>query len=186
MTARLSLAALTTSLLALAVACPADAARRIYSYDPVNDPAKVLSEGGFTFVFEDKMMRGQRVTKVLASQAEAEALLAPAGEGELGAGMEALAGRKLAAHDLYRIRPEENGEALGRAACPGSAQTWLAFDSFERNTGLTVEVFGKDPGAAAARHCATLEFAWRGEWKLPSDPARMRPKFDPVPTSTLR
>ena len=166
-----SVPALVVSLFAaagvLATAGQAQAARRMFSYDPDNAPARVLADGGFTFVFEDRLMRGQRLRTILSSHDEAEAPLKPAEESDVGARLEALAGRKLEARDLYEIAQRENGAALVRAACPGADRAWLAFSALERDRDLTVEVFGHMADTKTPKHCATLKFRYRGEWRLP-------------------
>lgn len=168
--------ALTAAIAATAVlplARPAQAAQRIYSYDPANDAARVLAEDGFTFVFEDGPLRGQKLRAILSNHADAEAPLQPSSEAALGGGLEALAGKPVRERDLYEILKRENGEALTRAACPGAERAWLAFGGLKRSRDLTVQVYGRDPGGKP-RFCATLQFSWRGEWRLHGEAGAMR------------
>jgi len=168
-------------MLALVLAAPgaAQAGQRIFSYDPITPVTKTLAEGGFTFVFDDGMLRGQRVKTLLSSHAPAEAKLKPASEKELGAGLDALAGKRVESRDLYEILPEGEGAPLIRAACPGSDRAWLAFGELRRIDDLRVEAFGRyaagGPDAGKVHHCATLDFSWKGEWKLPERPGSRRP-----------
>ncbi len=167
------------ALVALALPASAHAGKRIFSYDPITPVTKTLAEGGFTFVFEDGMFRGQRVRTLLSSHAPAEAKLRPSSEKELGASLDSLAGRKVEARDLYEILPEDEGAPLIRATCPGSDRAWLAFGELKRLDDLRIEAFGRyAPGGAEAgkvHHCASLDFSWKGEWKLPEAPGSRRP-----------
>ncbi|HEX8232348.1 MAG TPA: hypothetical protein VF559_03245 [Caulobacteraceae bacterium] len=180
----MALPPLSLPLLALAAialpAQPAQAARRIYSYDPANAAARVLAEDGFTFVFDDAPLRGQKVRTVLSNHANAEAPLQPASEDALGATLEALAGKPVRERELYEIVKKENGDALARAACPGAERAWLAFGPLKRARDLAIQVFGRDPGGKP-RFCATLQFTWRGEWRLPDTVGSMRPDLGPRP-----
>jgi hypothetical protein len=168
---------------AAAAASAAQAARRIFSYDPITPVTKTLAEGGFTFVFEDGMLRGQRVRTLLSSHAPAEAKLRPASEKELGASLDSLAGKRVEVRDLYEILPEAEGAPLIRAACPGSDRAWLAFGELKRLEDLRVEAFGRYADGGKVHHCATLDFSWKGEWKLPERPGSRRPDLgrSPVP-----
>jgi hypothetical protein len=164
---------------ALAAATAAQAGKRIFSYDPITPVTKTLAEGGFTFVFDDGMLRGQRVKTLLSSHAPAEAKLRPANEKELGASLDSLAGKRVEVRDLYEVLPEAEGAPLIRAACPGSDRAWLAFGELKRLEDLRVEAFGRyaegGPDAGKIHHCATLDFSWKGEWKLPERPGARRP-----------
>jgi hypothetical protein len=167
--------------LALSLPVAAHAEKRIFSYDPITPVTKTLAEGGFSFVFEDGLFRGQRLRTLLSSHVSAEAALRPASEKELGASLDALAGAKVEERDLYEIMPEHEGTPLIRAACPGSDKAWLAFGELKRTEDLRVQAFGRYPGGAKAHHCATLDFSWRGEWKLPERQGSRRPDLGPSP-----
>ena len=170
---------------ALALPGAAHAGKRIFSYEPITPVTKTLAEGGFTFVFDDGTFRGQRVRSLLSNHAPAEAKLRPAAEKELGAGLDALAGRRVEARDLYEILPDGEGAPLIRAACPGSDRAWLAFGELRRIEDLRVEAFGRyaegGPDAGKVHHCATLDFSWKGEWKLPERAGARRPTLTPAP-----
>jgi hypothetical protein len=173
-----SRAFLTAAAAGLLLPASAEAARRIYSYEPANAPARVLAEAGFTFIFDDGRFGGQRVRTVLSNHANAEAPLRPASAKELGADPQALVGGQLIERDFYEVTSEAEGGALARAACPGAERTWLSFGDLKRMRDLTVQVFGRDPGGKP-RHCATLRFAWKGEWRLHAPPGAMRATLGP-------
>jgi hypothetical protein len=172
--------ALGACSLALA-ATPAEAKRRMFSYDPVTPVTQTLAEGGFTFIFEDGALGGQRVRTLLSTTASAEAALKPADEKDLGASLDALAGHAVDSRDLYEILPDNEGAPLIRAACPGSDRAWLAFGKLRRVEDLRVEAFGRSTEGGKIHHCATLDFSWRGEWKLPERAGSRRPTLGPSP-----
>jgi hypothetical protein len=162
---------------------PAAAKERLFSYDPITPVTRTLAEGGFSFVFEDGMFSGQKVKRLLSSQAAAEATLRPASERVLGASLQSLAGARVDEHDLYEILPDKEGTPLIRATCPGSDKAWLAFGELKRLEDLRVQAFGRYADGGKVHHCATLDFSWRGEWKLPERQGSRRPDLgkSPVP-----
>lgn len=155
--------------LALCVAGPAAAAEtRIFSYDPVNEPARVLAYGGLTFVFRKSAFGGTRLLKVISTRDQGSAELKAAAEKDLGPdGIDGVLGRKVPEHDLYEIDHKGQGDPLIRAACPGSDQAWLAFGPLRANSELIIHAFGRSGSSGKAHLCASLEFVWHGEWKLP-------------------
>src|SRR3982751_4652241 len=161
--------------LSFGAAASAQAKERLFSYDPSTPVTKTLAEGGFSFVFEDGMFSGQRVKKLLSSNASAEATLRPASASELGASMETLVGARVDERDLYEILPANEGAPLIRVACPGSDKAWLAFGKLDRIDDLRVQAFGRYADGGKVHHCATLDFSWRGEWKLPERNGSRRP-----------
>ncbi|MBC7670427.1 MAG: hypothetical protein H7236_18680, partial [Gemmatimonadaceae bacterium] len=55
-----------------------------------------------------------------------------------------------------------------RAFCPGAKRLWLCFSRLATYRDLRVQAFGDDPKGGATRVCGTLDFSFRGEWKLPN------------------
>jgi hypothetical protein len=156
--------------LALCVAIPAPAAAkdRIFSYDAVNEPARILAPGGLTFIFRKSTLGGTRVLKVLSTQDKGAAELKPAPEKELGeGGINGLVGHKVDEHDLYEIDKEGQGAPLIRAACPGSDRAWLAIGSLRSDRELAIHAFGRNASSGKLHLCASMTFSWHGEWKLP-------------------
>lgn len=184
MTSKLRLAAFATVVAAcLCAAASVQAKERLFSYDPITPVTKTLAEGGFSFVFDDRTFGGQRVKRLLSTQAKAEAELRPASESELGASIDSLVGARVAERDLYEILPANEGAPLIRAACPGSDKAWLAFGKLDRIEDLRVQAFGRYADGGKVHHCATLDFSWRGEWKLPERQGSRRPDLgrSPIP-----
>ena len=157
-------------LIGLAVAAMAGAAhaeQRMYSYDPISADAKRLTGAGLTVLFDKKLVRS-KVVKVLATGVPAQARLISGREKDLAAG--GLAGMKGvdADADLYEVDPKfAQGKVYVRAFCPGSTRLWLSFSTLAVYHDLRVQAFGDDPKGGPARVCGTLDFSYRGEWKLP-------------------
>lgn len=158
--------------LGLAAAClvggTAHAERKMYSYDPVSADAKRLTGAGLTVLF-DKKLTSTRVQKVIATGVKVQGRVTDGREKDMGpGGLKAVQGADpdLA---LYEIDPKyEQGRIYIRAFCPGSTRLWLGFSRLAVYRDLRVQAFGDDPKGGPARLCGTLDFSYRGEWKLPS------------------
>jgi hypothetical protein len=158
-----------TLVLSLGVGAIAQAREpnRIYSYDAVSETAQTLAPGGLTFVFRKSPLGGTRVLKVLSTQEKGTAELKPASDRDLGpGGLNGAVGHRVREHDLYEILPGGQGGPLINAACPGAQRAWLAFGDLRRPGNLVIHAIGLKAGGKA-RLCASMEFAWHGEWKLP-------------------
>lgn len=155
---------LTILAAASAVATPALAEQGMFSYYPTNDETRALADNGFTLVFDKGFMGAVRLKKIMSTEAPASAALEPAWERDLGVSLRELIGRS-DANDLYLIGQADQGPAMVRAFCPGSTKGWLAFGPVKVRRPLEIRAFGDDPATGKARHCATLQFAFRGEWK---------------------
>ena len=163
--------AFATMLACLAMGASATAAhaeRKMYSYDPISADAKRLTGAGLTVLF-DKTLTGTRVTKVLATGVPVQGRLIGGREKDLGpGGLKAIDGVDADAA-LYEIDPKfEQGKIYIRAFCPGATRLWLSFSRLGVHRDLRVQAFGDDPGGGPARLCGTLDFSYRGEWKLPN------------------
>lgn len=168
--------ALPIVLAASALATTAQAETRMFSYDPISPDARRLTGAGLTVLFDQGLM-GARPIKVLATGVPAQGLLIKGKDRDLGPkGLEGLEGVDADAA-LYEIDPKaEQGQVYIRAFCPGSTRLWLSFSRIAVRRDLRIQALGDDPRAAGqARVCGTLDFSWRGEWKLPD---RHRP--DPM------
>lgn len=142
----------------------------LYSYEAVDAPARALAETGLTFVFDKGVFGGARLRQVIQTGEFGSADVRPASEKDLGpGGLRAALGREAPVGSLYEIAPGKDGPAFVGAVCPGAARAWLVVGAFRRYGDLSVQTLGKDPGAAAARHCATLRFTYRSDWRLPPD-----------------
>jgi hypothetical protein len=160
-------------LAAVCVAGPALATERMISFEPVSPDAKRLTGAGITVRFENRLI-GQRVTRLLATAIPAQANLQPASASALGGLTVARPGV------LYAIDEKSaQGAVYVRAFCPGSKRVWLAVGPVGR-TPLTIQALGDDPtGGKTARLCATMDFAFKGEWALP-------PRTPPDPMEETR
>lgn len=159
---------LVLACLATAAAGAAHAERKMYSYDPISPDAKRLTGAGLTVLF-DKKLTGTRVAKVLATGVPVQGRLIDGREKDLGpGGLKAMSGVDADAA-LYEIDPKfEQGKIYIRAFCPGATRLWLSFSRLAVHRDLRVQAFGDDPKGGQTRLCGTLDFSFRGEWKLPS------------------
>lgn len=153
--------------LAVMVGSAAHAERKMYSYDPISADAKRLTGAGLTVLF-DKTLTGTRVTKVLATGVPVQGRVIDGREKDLGpGGLKAISGVDADAA-LYEIDPKfEQGKIYIRAFCPGAKRLWLSFSRLAVHRDLRVQAFGDAPEGGKARLCGTLDFSYRGEWKLP-------------------
>lgn len=173
---RFAALAIATALMIPAIAL---AGEGMFTYYPANDVARKLTDRGLTFVFHKGLMGAVRMTSIMATEAPASSDLEPASDRELGARLDALIGRNADERDLYAIQPSAQGPAMIRAFCPGSTKGWLAFGAVRARRDVRVHALGDDPATGKARLCATMEFRYRGEWKLPGK--RSAPLYNQVP-----
>ncbi|WP_421739810.1 hypothetical protein [Caulobacter sp.] len=165
--------ALSIVLAAATLSSAAHAERRMFSYDPISPDAKRLTGAGLTVLFEQGLL-GVKPIKVLATGVPAQGLLIKGREKDLGPrGLAGLDGVDAKA-DLYEVDPKaEQGKVYIRAFCPGATRLWLSFSNIALRRDLRVQALGDVPARAGAeapgqtRVCGTLDFSWRGEWKLP-------------------
>lgn len=165
MIARLALAA-ALSLLAAAPAAAAD--KRMVSYDSVSPDARKLTGAGLTFIFTRQLLR-TRVLAVHATAVPVGVVVKPSG-GAVNRQLQALMGPEATGAALYEIDPAEGqGAVMVQAFCPGSKNGWLAVSSIAHARPLRVHAFGDDPATGQARLCAAMDFAYRGEWRMPRE-----------------
>jgi hypothetical protein len=164
-----------TLALTLVLAGPAEAAKRVFSYDPAND-FTARTAGPLTFEFNQRLIF-TTVLNIQSTQGHANAALKPVSEGVLGGGgLSGLIGSTSHERDLYEVVPVGEGADLIRAFCPGSKRAWLAFGQLAFEKDLRIQVLGDDPHGKHARLCETLDFSFHGEWKMP--PGRNVPLND--------
>jgi hypothetical protein len=160
---------LASTALLSALAGPAAAERRMFSYDPISPDAKRLTGAGLTVLFDQGLLSAKPI-KVLATGVPAQALLRKGSEKDLGkGGLAAMSGVDTDAA-LYEVDgTAEQGKVYVRAFCPASKRLWLSFSRIALRHDLRIQAFGDDPMAPGkSRLCATLDFAYRGEWRLPN------------------
>lgn len=178
-----SVLAVSVLIAAGVFATAAQAAQRIYSYDPADAQTRKRLDSGLTFVF-DRGVMSMRVREVMATEARASALVDPVGEGDLGVRLAAVLPKGAGERDLYEINNEAEGPAMIRAFCPGSTKGWLVFAPLRARQDLVVHALGDDPATGQAKLCATLKFSFRGEWAVPGSGdgrATLRPFQPPSP-----
>lgn len=163
-------AALVAVMLAGA-ASAAQADTRMFSYDPISADAKRLTGAGVTILFKDGLLGASRPLKVLATGVPAQAMLKAARQKDLSpGGLSAMSGVDANAA-LYEVDASAaQGKIYLRAFCPGSTKLWLSFSPIAVRRDLRIQALGDDPKAAGqARLCGTLDFSYRGEWRLPDN-----------------
>lgn len=155
--------------LALLSTAAARAETRLFSYDPISADAKRLTGAGVTILSNQGFMGASRPIKVLATGVPAEARLKDGRQKDLGpGGLKAMEGVDADA-SLYEVdAAAAQGKIYVRAFCPGSTRLWLSFSTIAPRRDLRIQAFGDDPKAEGkARLCGTLDFSYRGEWRLP-------------------
>lgn len=148
----------------LLAATPAAADTRYLSYDAADTLTRALTRGVTL-----------EVERGLFGRVSARRLFSTSARGSAGLDKKASAAARgvLPAGDrqteTYRIDPEGDGRALGRALCPGSDETWLVMDRPRAARPLVMNAVGRwsDGGW---RHCARLVYDYRGEWAQPPRP----------------
>lgn len=167
----------------LLAASAARAETRMFSYDPISPDAKRLTGAGVTILFNQGMLGAGRPIKVLATGVPAEARLIGARQSDLGpGGLSAMSGVDADAALFEVDAKAAQGKIYVRAFCPGSTRLWLSFSTIVIRRDLRIQAFGDDPKAAPggvndgvkgaaskARLCGTLDFSYRGEWRLPKN-----------------
>lgn len=162
-----------SALFLLCAASAAAAETRMFSYDPISPDAKRLTGAGVTILFDQGMLGGARPIKVLATGVPAEARLREGRQRDLGPGGLAAMDGVDADAALYEVDAQAaQGKVYARAFCPGATRLWLSFSTIVVRRDLRIQAFGDDPKAAngpgsKARLCGTLDFSYRGEWRLP-------------------
>ena len=164
-----------SAALNMAAASAAGAETRMFSYDPISADAKRLTGAGVTILFNQGFLGASRPIKVLATGVPAEARLKDGRQRDLGpGGLSAMDGVDADAA-LYEVDAKAaQGKIYVRAFCPGSTRLWLSFSTIALRRDLRIQAFGDDPKAGGteggkARLCGTLDFSYRGEWRLPKD-----------------
>lgn len=164
--ARLGHLAMIACLAALAIAGPAAASKRIYSYNSANPLTEQMTEAGLTFIF-DKSFMTTRVLRILETHDVGAADVKPASEGELGpGGLTAVIGPNARERALYEIEPKDDGAALSRALCPGADKVFLAFGPLAADQPLRIRALGHDAKTGATRLCITLDYSFHGQWAV--------------------
>ncbi len=67
---------------------------------------------------------------------------------------------------VYAVDPQD-GAGFAKGACKGAERAWVAFRPAKPYEPLRVFVLRYDAESRKAQLCETLDYRWRGEWKLP-------------------
>ncbi|MDO1559154.1 hypothetical protein Q0812_06895 [Brevundimonas sp. 2R-24] len=160
---------LISLLAALAAPAAARADTRLHAYDPDNDLARRLTQG-ITLEARKGLIGPWRLERLFSTRGRASAGLEPVSEDRVLRALPEGADET----NVYRIDPEGDGAALGRALCPGADRVWLVAGRIRAVRDMTLHAVGQVRDADPVL-CATLEYRWRGEWRTPRqavDPAR--------------
>jgi hypothetical protein len=154
--------------LAVLAALPAQAADKgMASYDAMSPKARELTGEGLTFSYSKSLLR-TRVLAIRATAVPVGAVLEPVNDGRVAGKLDRLAGEDAKVGSLYVIDPDaEQGNVMVQAFCPGSKIGWLSIGAIRHAEPLRVLAFGDDPGTGEPKLCATMDFQFRGEWRLP-------------------
>lgn len=176
----LSLMFVCGALLATAPAQAAD--KRMVTYDATSLDARRLTGAGLTIVFT-KPMLSTRILAVRATAVPVGVVPKPSRDGLVNRQLDTLMGEDGGRSQLYEITPDaEQGLVMIKAFCPGSTKGWLGISAIAFRRDLRVHAFGDDPATGQPRLCATMDFAYRGEWRMPrtntADPTKYVMKTD--------
>ena len=157
----------SAAALFLVVAAPAHAADKgMVSFDAVSPSARDLTGEGLTFSYVKSLLR-TRVTAVRATAVPVGVVVTPLTDGSLTGKLDRLAGPDAKLGTLYTITDEQDAGVMIQALCPGSKTGWLSIGPIRHAAPLRVLAFGDDPGTGEPKLCATMDFQFRGEWRMP-------------------
>jgi len=143
----------------IALAAPARAEDRYFAFDPANDAARLMTRG-ITLQVERGLFGGVRAERLYSTVGAGSASLERA---ELPGGTRAVLPDGADESNVYRVMPEGQGAALGRALCPGAATVWLIMGRIRAVRDLTVHAVGQGASGQVLL-CRTMEYRYRGEW----------------------
>jgi hypothetical protein len=149
----------------VAVAGSATAADyRWFTYDADSDAARHRS-ADITLQVQRGLM-SSRVVKLFRKRGKDLELDRP--DGAIGwRQLEALFGRDVAEGlRLYAVDTKD-GEGFAQGACKGADRAWLALKAVKPYEPLQIFVLRYDATTKTAELCETLDYRWRGEWRLP-------------------
>lgn len=153
---------------AFLAAVPANAADKgMVSYDALSPKARELTGEGLTFSYSKTFLH-MRVLAIRATAVPVGVIVTPLTDGRIAGKLDRLAGADAKVGSLYLIHPdEEQGNVMVQAFCPGSKTGWLSIGPIRHAEPLRVYAFGDDPGTGEPKLCATMDFQFRGEWRMP-------------------
>ncbi|MDQ0465219.1 hypothetical protein QO010_003006 [Caulobacter ginsengisoli] len=166
----LRLAAFAAVPLLLATGAQA-AEKRMVTFDSASPEARQLTGAGLTFVFTKSLLGAPKVLAVRATAVPVGIIPKPSRDGAVNRELDRLMGEDGGRGELFQIDPDAaEGKVMIKAFCPGSTRGWLAVSDLTSHRGLRVYAFGDNPSGGALRICARMDFAFRGEWRMPGVP----------------
>lgn len=159
----------SAAALALLASAPAHAADKgMVSYDAESPKARELTGEGLTFSYVKGLLH-TRITAVRATAVPVGVVVKPLDDGRIAGKLDRLAGPDARLGTLYEIADKQDAQVMIQAFCPGSKSGWLSIGPIMHARPLRVLAFGDDPGTGQPKLCATMDFQFRGEWRMPSD-----------------
>lgn len=157
---------------ATGLAAPAAQAadKRMVTFDSAEPEARRLTGAGLTFVFSKSLLGAPKVLAMRATAVPVGIIPKPSRDGAINHQLDQLMGDDSGRGELFQIDPDmAEGKVMIRAFCPGSTRGWLAVGDLTSHRTLRVYAFGDTP-EGAVRICARMDFAFRGEWRMPTVP----------------
>lgn len=165
------LAATVTATAVGLLAGPAQADTRFLSFD-ARDRATQRLTRGVTLEVERGWFGATAVTNLYSSTSRGSAAFERGGPDQV----RRVLPQGASDGGVYAIKAEGDGPALSRALCPGADAAWIVVGRVRAGRPLSIETVGRWADGRF-RHCATLNYDYRGEWAtLPGNsPARDAP-----------
>jgi hypothetical protein len=139
---------------------------KFFAYDADNAAAKHRS-ADITLVVRKSFM-SSRVIKLYRKRGKDLDLERPDATFSLRQLASALAESEDAVLDLrlYAIDTKD-GEGFAAGACDGATRAWVAVKPVKAYQPMRIYVLKYDEATKSPGLCETLEYRWRGEWRLP-------------------
>ena len=157
------LVAILLSVLSLAATARADTIR-LFSYDPADAETRNAT-GPVTLQFRQGLLHAT-VMNLRSTEAPATTELSRVPDNAIGpGGLARVLGKDQAWRDLYRVGDKGEGQAMLQALCQ-TPKGWLAIGRPRYGGELSIYVIGAGTDGAP-KLCRTLNFSFRGEWRVP-------------------
>ena len=148
-------------LIFAAIATPASADTRYLAFDPSDRVTTALTRG-VTLEVERGWFGAVSVRRIISTTARGSATISRGGPDEARRALPEGAGES----SVYSIAQEGDGRGLARALCPGAEATFLVVGRVRAGRPIVRPGAGRWPDGTF-RHCVTLSYNYRGEWRLP-------------------
>jgi hypothetical protein len=151
----------------LAVAAAGSAAagdHRWFTYD-ADSPAAKHRSADITLEVEPGVL-SSKVVKLYRKRGNDLDLNRPDGTFHVG-DLDALLGREETQNLRVYAVDTQDGEGFAQGACKGADRAWVALKAVKPYQPVRIYVLRYDAQAKAPALCETLDYRWRGEWRLP-------------------